>query len=231
MLLDFATVEEIKLIEEIDKRFPQKSIMKDFNRYSVASAANRINMAVEDLKKLSRSGCTRINTPIEIVQNVWQHEQSLMYMVKLLGGSDRAINLAKYHDHTEAIVTDFTPLDNIVKAEKTCLERLAAKIIFEKFPQEYTTWLEYEEKKTSDAVLVGNVDKMEFTCYALYKEEKYPEMHDVLIEMWDDIATKVKIPSLKNVFEKLLAYKNGESNDKSIYKEMKPYYDKLRFGL
>lgn len=221
---------DLLFVKTIDTRFPEKGILASFNRYSSANAYERLAMATQDLKNIDRTGWVNIGAPKEFVQNVWQHEQSMMRMVKVLGGSKNAIMVVKYHDHTEALVTDFTPHDDITKFEKSSLEHNAAKIIFAEFPAEYYSWLEYGNKKTSDAILGANVDKLEMACYALYIEEHQPKMKNSLNEFWEYADKKITLPSLRNVFAELQTYRNDKTASASIYKEMKPNYDQLRLG-
>ncbi len=222
---------EISFIKEIDERFPEKGILDAFNRYSAVDPADRMDMAEDDLKNIDRTGWVRIGVPKGFIQNIFQHEQSMMHMVGLLNGSDNALNIAKYHDHAEAIATDFTPKDDITWDEKHNLEKMAAKIIFEYFSEEHKAWLVFEDRKTDDAILASNIDQLEMACYAMYIEENHPEMRDTLTPFWNFADKKITTSLVRKTFDELRAYREGTVAEKAIYADMKHHYDEFKFTV
>ncbi len=221
---------ELEFIQEIDKRFPEKGILNSFDRYINIVAVNRMDMADEDLKNLPRAGYVFIGGPEEFVQNVWQHSQSMVHMVGLLNGSENAKAIAKYHDHAEAIVKDFQPVDDITREEKGFLEEIAARIVFENFPEAHSACLEFEARKTDDAILVSNIDQLEMICYCLYIEEHHPEMRETLNRFWTYVDKMLDLPLTRKIFSELQAYRDDKNASASIYKDMKIFFDQLRLG-
>ncbi|GAM17632.1 hypothetical protein SAMD00019534_008070 [Acytostelium subglobosum LB1] len=138
------------------------------------------------LKTTKRTGW--VNNGIHLPESISDH----MYRMSLFGMSldsntkgvnsglpidrTKCIKMALVHDLGESIVGDFTPYDKISKEEKFKLEQDAMIKIKDTLNNEsgieiYNLWLEYEEAKTDEALLVKDFDKFEMILQALEYEK------------------------------------------------------------
>lgn len=177
-----------RFIAVIDARFPEKSIRAKFNSYAALTPDARLARAMEDLKKVLRAGWKRIGIPAEDVQNVFDHQEG---MKRLCGQHARAVAIAGVHDVPEVIAGDFTPHDDISKADKSRIEYLAAKIIFQAHPDLLGLWLEYETGTSEDAHIVKDIDKCEMLETAAMYERKYPHLKEALDHFWTGAVPKI----------------------------------------
>jgi len=84
----------------------------------------------------------------------------------------RCVGMALVHDLPEVITGDIAVRNkkqdqDVTDEEKRRLEQAAAKQLFEKQPELYDLWLEYDENKTPEAKLVHDLDKVEMVLQAL----------------------------------------------------------------
>ena len=81
----------------------------------------------------------------------------------------KCIKMCLIHEFGEVYAGDFTPFDNITKKDKYEVEKKALRIILESidFDNDFMkVWEEFEERKTSEAQFVKNIDELEFLLQA-----------------------------------------------------------------
>eukprot|EP01133_Synstelium_polycarpum_P002960 gene2960-3402_t len=89
---------------------------------------------------------------------------------------NKCLKMALVHDLGESLVGDFTPYDKITKEEKYRLEqeamiKIKSTLNSQAGEEIYSLWLEYEEAKTDEALLVKDFDKFEMVLQALEYEK------------------------------------------------------------
>ncbi len=122
----------------------------------------------------------------------------------------RMEHMAKIHDMSEAIVTDFTPQDKISEEDKHRVELLAAKVIFEapQFAKGLALVTEYIEQESPVSHLVHDFDKIHAVIGALYFESKYPDKIGLFKEFYDYALPRMKTDAGKNYLMGLEANKD-----------------------
>lgn len=201
------TAAQRAFVQDIDQRFPDRSICQRFNAYAALAPKLRLAVALRDAQNILRTGWVRVGVPIKDVQSVDHHQKSIVKLINLLMPSSDiskdAAAMARIHDLTEAIASDFTPDDQISKEEKSNLEGIAARVIFEAYPKRLQSWREYEDGKTSTAIFVHDMDKCEMMCHALCIEEKYPSTRGKLDIFWQRTEQSLQTELAKNLFAEL----------------------------
>lgn len=186
--MDILCKDDWAFIDTIDTRFPDKNIRAKFNTYAALAPDARQAQAMEDLKRVLRAGWKRIGVPAEDVQNVFDHQEG---MKRMCGRYARAAAIAGVHDVPEVIAGDFTPHDNISKADKSRIEYLAAKVIFQARPDLLSLWLEYETGTSDDAHIVKDIDKCEMLETAAIYARRYPHLKESLELFWTGAVPKI----------------------------------------
>ncbi len=82
----------------------------------------------------------------------------------------KCLKMCIVHELGEIYLGDYTPFDNITPEEKHNQERIAVKKVLKdiKFDNDYLEiWEEFEERKTEESKLVGELDKLEFLLQAV----------------------------------------------------------------
>ncbi|KAJ3117548.1 hypothetical protein HDU96_006309 [Phlyctochytrium bullatum] len=118
----------------------------------------------------------------------------------------RCIKMAIVHDLAEAIVGDITPHDNVSKEEKRRLEEEAMRDmvadIGEPGKEMLELWLQYEEGKSSEAIFVKDLDKLEMIIQAFEYER---DQKKDLSEFFSSTIGKFKHPKTLEIVDALLA--------------------------
>jgi putative hydrolases of HD superfamily len=227
---------EQKFIDEMNARFPGRSIRENFSFYARLDPALRLSQAENDAKKILRAGWVRIGVPAESHQSIFEHEQAAGHFIMLfaarhcIADAQAAINIALNHDKPcEAIVSDFTPHDSITKPEKARLEDMAARIVLEAYPEIYALWREYEDGVTLSAHIAHDADQMEMLTRALYIEERHPQMHDALTPFWQSAARRLHTPMAKQEYAELVKVRS-DGVTSVIYEDMRTHYQKQKIS-
>lgn len=200
-------------IAEISARFPGREIERKFNDYLARDAKFRVKTAEFDINFVPRNGWKRVGIP-GLAQTVRNHMDTLHDMTALTPVYNYhpdalCINVAKLqkmlaiHDLGEAIISDFTPYDNLSRAEKKRLERLAVNIIFEAHPEMIALWEEYEEKKTVESLFAHDLDILEPILHAEILKKQFPERAANLQEFWNGMERALYTKVGKAVFAAL----------------------------
>lgn len=134
----------------------------------------------EIIKHLERKGWKRKNIPqIETVaSHSWQMAMIAFYLsttIKEKYDFNKIIHLCLIHDLAESIIGDITPKEEAYK-NKQIIEKEAMKKISQdtNCPYLYDLFIEYEEKKTDEAKLANDLDKVDMYIQSLDYEKKYP---------------------------------------------------------
>jgi putative hydrolase of HD superfamily len=232
--VEMLTQEEQSFISGIETRFHDKHIMDKFNFYARIEPHRRLQQAEADLQTIQRQGWVRIGVPPETMQNIYEHEVSMVRLIQSMPTSlatnekEKAQQMAYYHDITEAIVSDFTPLDPITKDEKARLESIAARIIFESHPKQHEFLQEFEENTSRVALFVNDTDQLEMVSRALYIEERHPHMADALTPFWDYAGKKLSTDDGHALFTSFIKdrfnLQAGTADRSDVYTAIRAHY-------
>jgi putative hydrolases of HD superfamily len=166
---------------------------------------------IEKLKRVKRAGWAREGVPDS--ESVADHSFGtalLCYMLAddLKVNKDKLVRMALVHDLAEEEAGDIVSrrgtktvysLNNKFRAEKKVMTKLFSNI---KNGAEYVNlWLEFEEGKTREAIILKQIDKLEMVFQALDYEKDIDASK--LDEFWDDARTTLKEPFLIKIFDEL----------------------------
>lgn len=232
------TQDEQCFVATIQDRFENKSILEKFNFYAQIEPHRRLQQAEKDLQNIKRQGWIRIGVPSETMQNIHEHEVSMVRLIQSMPTSlakaekEKALTMAYYHDTAEAIVSDFTPLDPITKDEKARLESIAARIIFESHTKQHEFLQEFEENTSRVALFVNDTDQLEMISRALYIEERHRHMADALTLFWDYADKKLSTEDGKALFTNFIKdrfnLQAGNTDRSVVYTAMRAHYAEQR---
>lgn len=191
--------------EDDDKAFlrdflaKHHDIKQKFDAYVAMSTDQRLAQAHKDLALVTRAAWDDIRVPGER-QSVAGHVEGMLALASdfSFGQDPELREMIKLHDLCEAIVGDIANhLDpdkgKINRADKTRIEMLASKLLFEDHPREFMIFMEYENKKSVNAKRVKAIDLLEFIQQSLQVEEGamkvYPEKFH---EFWLSVSIRLK---------------------------------------
>jgi len=165
------------------------------------------------LKNTQRTGwVTRIG--IEKPESVADHTFRVAVLAMVVSdikklNTEKMIRMALLHDLEEALMGDWDigkknrlGLEKFEKIREDSMKKILSKLP-ENMEEKYTNlWNEIHEKKTKEAKLIEEIDKLEMAFQALEYEK---EGHDKnkLDEFWDFIRVRIKDSELKKIFELL----------------------------
>lgn len=171
---------------------------------------------VGKLKQEKRQGW--IDRGVKDSESVADHSLRLavmaLFMAKRLGLDEcKALKLAVVHDLPEAICGDTASrvkeeLQKIPNSEKRAMEEKAlGELCGMLGPEEARElkglWLEFEEKKSAEARLVYELDRLE----AILQAREYEEAGNFevsLQEFYDFADARIEIPEVRAIFEELM---------------------------
>lgn len=181
---------------------------------------------VGKLKDEKRKGW--IDRGVKNPESVADHSLRLsvmaLFMAKKLGLDEcKAVKLAVIHDLPESICGDTASrikeeLQKIPNSEKKAKEDAALEELCKMLGNEEGAgdlkelWEEYEEKKTAEAKLVYELDRLE----AIFQAREYEEAGNFevsLQEFYDFANARIEIPEVRAIFEELMKKraKSGKS--------------------
>lgn len=167
--------------------------------------------SVEKLKLVKRAGWAREGVPDS--ESVADHSFGTALLCYVLAddfkvNKDKLIRMALVHDLAEAETGDIVSrrgtkivcsLKGKFQKEKEVMTKLFSKM---KNKDEYVNlWLEFEEGKTREAILLKQIDKLEMVFQALEYEKDIDASK--LDEFWEDARTTIKEPVLIKIFNEL----------------------------
>jgi len=124
----------------------------------------------------------------------------------------RCTRMALIHDMAEALVGDITPMDNVVKSEKSRREAETMDYICDELLGKVggglqaadikAVWREYEDDETAEAHFVHDVDKMELLLQMVEYERSAEGRLD--LGEFSRVAERVVLPEVKEWAEEVL---------------------------
>ncbi|MBN2052748.1 HD domain-containing protein [Candidatus Woesearchaeota archaeon] len=163
------------------------------------------------LKRVKRTGWAREGVPDS--ESVADHGFGTAMLCCLIGeklavNKEKLLKMALIHDLAEIETGDIVSqrgtkitcsLKDKFKKEKAGMVRLFSKA---QHSGEYVKlWLEFEEQKTREAIILKQIDKLEMAFQALdYENDVEPSK---LNEFWEDAGTTIKEPFLIELFNEL----------------------------
>ena len=215
-----------QFVHDISIKFPNAhpSIVDRFKFFQAMPAEVRPVQALIGLREILRQGLIQRGYDPKYAQSVFDHSKdvkgviSKAYKAGVLDAFlstesnpkqtiQNAFRKAMSHDLPEVLTTDFTPLDMeiITREDKTRLEELAAKILYEAYPQRHQDFHEYEAKQGKDDILVKIADFIAWAGEAVnayataeYFNEETPETLESI--MRDTRAKMQKYPEAYESF-------------------------------
>ncbi|XP_064109749.1 5'-deoxynucleotidase HDDC2-like [Macrobrachium nipponense] len=171
------------------------------------------------LKHIKRTGWVKrdVNDP----ETISGHMYRMAMMAFLLDeddrvNRDRVMRISLVHDLAESIVGDITPTCGVSSEEKHKREVAAmehfTKLVGEKAGNEmFNLFLEYEDQKTPEAVLVKDLDKFDMILQA-FEYETDQERPGTLDEFFKSTEGVFQHPKVKKWVEELYKQRNTVLN-------------------
>jgi putative hydrolase of HD superfamily len=129
--------------------------------------SENLYQTLQKLKQLKRAGW--VNKGVAEPESVAEHSYSLSVLA-LFCAKDSTLDIGKLlamtllHDIGESIIGDITPRDGVSAEDKSNREIEAVKSILSEHDSTGTLfelWLDFELRRTPEAVLVGQLDKLD----------------------------------------------------------------------
>lgn len=158
------------------------------------------------LKRKDRTGWVNagINKPESVAEHCFRTGMMAYIIAPKFGlNADKCLKMGLFHDVGEYEVPDYTPHDNIPKAEKRKQEEAAMRKLCEKLEngsEILGLWLEYEDQHTPEAKFVKAVDTLEMYNQATEYAQEQPEID--LEQFWQN-SQNYDFGVLKDMFEEL----------------------------
>jgi len=165
---------------------------------------------INKLKTLKRQGWIQKGLNSAGVESVADHSFSLAIFTLFLTDyweeqgldSQKMIIMALIHDLGESIIGDITPRDNIddkIHKEKQAVDELISLTEF--FKGYKDIWEEFIKKKSEEAKIIMQLDKLEMAFQALdYGGKEKTEIYEEFFLSVEKIITE---PYLKKIFNQL----------------------------
>jgi putative hydrolase of HD superfamily len=161
---------------------------------------------IGELKNLKRKGWIRhgISEP----ESVADHAFRVAFMAMILGDimkldSYKLLKMAIIHDLAEIKAGDITPFDSITISEKRRMEKEGLSELLRDVPNlkvYLDLWIEYEEQKSKEAIILKNIDKLEMAFQAKEYQMTLPEKD--LSEFIFEAEEFIEIPEIRKlIFE------------------------------
>jgi putative hydrolase of HD superfamily len=136
----------------------------------------------------------------------------------------RCTRMALVHDMAEALVGDITPMDNVVKSEKSRREAETMDYICDgllgkvggglQAEEIKAVWWEYENDETLEAHFVHDVDKMELLLQMVEYERSAEGRLD--LGEFSRVAERVKLPEVKEWAAEVLRERKAFWDEKGV---------------
>lgn len=185
--------------------------------------------AVGRLKRVKRSGWVfrNVPNPESVADHAFRNTVlALVFANQFKVNKEKLLKMAIIEDLGEAVIGDITPHEYLNEKDKLELEKNAVKQLSALLPNGYelfALWTEYNERKTPEARLVYQLDKLEMLIQAFEYEKHYPEKKLDLDEFWGYCKKRISDPKLVAYF-KLLSKKRkllNRQKEKKLKKKSK----------
>jgi 5'-deoxynucleotidase YfbR-like HD superfamily hydrolase len=189
----------------------------------VESRAIPYKDVIYQLRDVKRKGWLLREVPRDICESVAEHSVKVAHAGFFYcidnDGHDlvKVVDMALVHNTPEILAPDITLHDNISQKEKyrirlAALEQITSPLgaLGEKV---ICLWLEYAAKKTKEARLVSQLDKVDAAVQAMIYERMGYEVE----EFFDDTKKKIEDKRLKDILKQMLKLRNSEADFYSIY--------------
>lgn len=164
-----------------------------------------------------RSGWIDRDIPREVAETVLLHVKKVTKAAQIYARNaselnpEKLLKMARFHDIAEYKERDYMP-GEISREEKFCRERAVIEDLIVRFPgkfdEVFSLWLEFEEGKTEEAIVVRQLDIMDAGVQALqYKANGYEKVSDFFA--WT--ANKLTDPLLCKIWD-ILCYSEFEAD-------------------
>ncbi|KAK7084706.1 HD domain-containing protein 2 [Halocaridina rubra] len=174
------------------------------------------------LKHIKRTGW--VNRNVRDPETVSGHMYRMAIISFLLDekdnvNRDRVMKISLVHDMAESLVGDLTPdcgvsVEDKHQREVSAMEHFI-KLVGEKAGNEmFNLFMEYEEQKTPEAVLVKDLDKFDMILQA-FEYETDQDRPGTLDEFFKSTEGIFKHPKVKLWVEELYKQRNSERSDQS----------------
>jgi putative hydrolase of HD superfamily len=155
------------------------------------------------LKQIPRTGWIEsdVPDPESVADHSYRTAIAAMVLSDSLGlDTLKVLRIALLHDLAESETGDITPKQK--QENHTALEDHAMKLMLSGLPDSirslyWKTWLEYQENKTPEAILVHDADKIEMVLQASEYQKAYPETD--LHRFYHAMVS----PNMKKIIEKI----------------------------
>jgi len=160
---------------------------------------------VGELKHIQRSGWLRYEIPDS--ESVADHTFRTAFMAMTLGDvlnldTQKLMKMALIHDLAEITAGDITPYDGIATIEKRRMEKAGLRELLKDVPNSKAyldLWIEYEEQKSKEAMILKNIDKLEMAIQAREYQQVFPDKD--LSEFILEAGRRINIPEIRALFE------------------------------
>ncbi|XP_068214881.1 5'-deoxynucleotidase HDDC2 [Palaemon carinicauda] len=172
------------------------------------------------LKHIKRTGW--VKRDVKDPETISGHMYRMAMMAFLLDeddrvNRDRVMKISLVHDLAESIVGDITPTCGVSSEDKHKREMAAmehfAKLVGEKAGNEmFNLFLEYEDQKTPEALMVKDLDKFDMILQA-FEYETDQDRPGTLEEFFKSTEGAFKHPKVKKWVEELYKQRSATVND------------------
>lgn len=165
------------------------------------------------LKKIERTGWVtkaNIENPESVAEHVFRSATISMVIGDLKRlDTEKMIRMSLLHELQEAIMGDWDVYtkkklgqERFEKRERETIKEVLGKLPKELEIRYMDIWKEFQEKKTKEAKLVEQIEKLEMVFQALeYEKEGYDK--DKLETFWKYVKERLEDSELKKIFEAL----------------------------
>ena len=163
-----------------------------------------------NLKKVKRQGWID-KIQIKNPESVADHSYSMAIIAMIISDlkncdSEKCLKMVLLHDLAESKIGDYTP-EQISKKEKIKLEDKTILEIIENLPKDtgvryLDIWKEYQEQKTTESMLVHQIDRIEMALQAkIYYQDGYSQEN--LETFFESAKNEIFDSDLKELFTQI----------------------------
>jgi putative hydrolase of HD superfamily len=120
--------------------------------------------------------------------------------------TDKLVKMLLLHDIHEAVTGDYDSsakkekgLRKVQMQQRTAIRDILSLLVPDLKAEYLSIWEEFEDKKTPEAILANDIDKIEMIFQAL-KYEKDGQDPDKLDPFWTSAENQIRTPSVRRLF-------------------------------